>query len=189
MYHFLWLTWKWHEYDERGEGFTNSLPPENVILCFTDKTNQILRKQWHRKHGKVWPLPVKYPVPRHQMGHPLLVLLLLQLLQSLLTMFDDSWVFYIFSLSISLTWWTLALSSLVLHRLLGLASVPAWPGPETRRDPGAWTQCALWPLGCCHRVIICESGPPSAPGVRWSGCQQSFRMQFCCRAECLVNCN
>ena len=45
--------------------------------------------------------------------------------------------FYIFSLSISLTWWTLALSSLVLHRLLGLASVPAWPGPETRRDPGA----------------------------------------------------
>ena len=140
--------------------------------------------------AKFWPLPVKYPVPRHQLGHALLILLLLQLLQSLIRVIKTHFPFLI-----ALTWWTLALSSLVLHRLAGLASVPAWAGPETLRDPGAWnTMCTAWPgaSDVVIGVIICESGPPNAPGVRWSGCQQSFRMQFCCRAqraECLVNCN
>ena len=54
-----------------------------------------------------------------------------------------------------LTWWTLALRSLVLHRLLGLVSEPAWPGPETRRDPGmgAWNM-TLWHYDKWSRDLI-----------------------------------
>ena len=103
------------------------------------------------------------------------------------------------------TWWTLALRSLVLHRLLGLVSEPAWPGPETRRDPGMgawnmtlwhydkWSRDLIWPGSLKYDIMT--SGPETqyavidaiicvsclCTRVGWPGCQQSLRMQFCCR--------
>ena len=59
---------------------------------FTDNTNQSF---WYKIFGKQWHcfkvlyiLPVKYPVPGHELGHPLLVLLPLQLLQGLVNLFS-----------------------------------------------------------------------------------------------------
>ena len=105
---------------------------------FTDNTNQSF---WYKIFGKQWHcfkvlyiLPVKYPVPGHELGHPLLVLLLLQLLQGLIT--------FIISIFLSTLLW-IFLSTLILFFSADLVDAGAEePGAAPPTGAGLWARLA-----------------------------------------------